>query len=105
MQGLQGWQTFSGVGVNGALFDIWSLTHVLTGTIQGYFIGFLGLCMNALLHVAFEVFEQFYPELFRVNNANANYTGDTILNSIGDVIAFTVGFMLWRLLSGLHGLR
>ena len=82
--------------MSGALFDIWSLAHVLTGTIQGYFIGFLGLCINALLHVAFEVFEQFYPELFRVNNAN--YTGDTVLNSIGDVIAFTVGFMLWRLL-------
>jgi hypothetical protein len=90
---MQGWQTFgSGLwGIkNSSLFDPWSLAHVIGGGLQAECIP-LGFCINLLLHIAFEVIENMFPEAW----PSRVYEGDTVLNSIGDVIAFAVGWVIW----------
>jgi hypothetical protein len=89
-----------------ALFDLWAFGHVLVGFVQGYCLGFLGFCINVLLHVAFEIVENMYPKRFGIPErwGAPEYKGDTVLNSIGDLIAFAVGFALWNMyrVSGLR---
>jgi hypothetical protein len=96
------------------LFDPYSFTHVLHGFA---FAGLLALIrpragwrMRLWLAVAaeavWEVVENtdFVINRYRETTAALGYNGDTILNSLGDVVACALGFLLARRLGALKTL-
>lgn len=96
------------------LFDPYTFTHVLHGLA---FAGLLALLLprveprtRLLLAVAaealWEVVENtdFVIRRYREATAALGYTGDTIVNSLGDVAACVVGFMIARRLGRLRSI-
>lgn len=88
------------------LFDPYSLTHLLHGI---FFCGMLKLCFPKLtllwryacaimLECGWEILENspFVIERYRSTTASLGYTGDTIVNSVGDVFSCAMGFWLAR---------
>ena len=86
------------------LFDPYSLTHLLHGII---FYWLLRLCVpKVALHwrlvaaiaieIGWELVEnsQWVIERYRQGTASLDYTGDSILNSTGDVLSTILGFAL-----------
>lgn len=84
------------------LFDPYSFTHVLHGVI---FCGLLALLLPRApwswrfvlaiaAEAAWEVFEntRFVIERYREATAALGYTGDTVVNSLGDIAACALGF-------------
>jgi len=97
------------------LFDPYTFTHVLHGVL-GFWLASLLLkryrktiWLVAILSVeaAWEILENsnFIIEKYRENTASLDYFGDSIANSIGDLIACGVGFVIasklgmWRSLA------
>ncbi len=96
------------------LFDPYSFTHVLHG------FGFAGLLaltvprvswrwrlfLAVALEAAWEVFEntEFVINRYRETTAALGYTGDTVVNSLGDIAACTLGFLIARRLGALRTL-
>ena len=97
------------------LFDPYSFTHVLHGII---FCGLLALaaprlrpawrlCLAVLAESAWEIAENTDAVISRYREATAalGYTGDTVVNSLGDIAACALGFLvarrlgLWRSLA------
>ncbi len=88
------------------LFDPYSFTHILHGFLFFWLIWLLfrqvklswQLVIAAVLEGAWEVFEntQFVIERYRTETAALGYQGDTIVNSIGDLVCALVGFALAR---------
>jgi hypothetical protein len=84
------------------LFDPYSLTHVLHGIIFFWllqpFASRVGLhwrLVGALiLEIGWELLENspWMIELYRQDTASLDYTGDSVVNSLGDVIATILGF-------------
>ena len=73
------------------LLDPYSFTHVLHG--------FLFFWLIALLFEgAWEIFENtpFVINKYRTETAALGYTGDTIVNSFGDLLCALVGFLIAR---------
>ena len=96
------------------LFDPYSFTHVLHGFA---FAGLLALTLRRVggrwrlvlavaLESAWEVFENtdFVIRRYREATAALGYNGDTVVNSLGDVAACALGFLLARRLGGLRTL-
>jgi len=96
------------------LFDPYTFTHVLHGFA---FAGLLALALpragwrlRLLLAVAaeaaWEVIENtdFVINRYREATAALGYTGDTVLNSLGDITACAAGFLLARRLGALRTL-
>ena len=94
------------------LFDPYSFTHVLHGFA---FYGLLALALpragwrwrlwlGVALEAAWEVFEntEFVIRRYREATAALGYTGDTVVNSLGDVIACALGLLLARWLGALR---
>lgn len=94
------------------LFDMWSLAHMMMGALQFVFIPpvWLGVggsiamwyTLNLVLHVLFEWVENsplIVVGLFQ-NRLGWRSTGDTLLNSVGDLLSFSVGYLCsalaWR---------
>ena len=88
------------------LFDPYSFTHVLHGFA---FCGLLALaaprtparrrfCLAVALESLWEIVENTDAVIGRYREATAalGYTGDTIVNSLGDVVACAAGFLLAR---------
>ena len=89
-------------------FDPYSLTHMLHGVA---FCGLLTLLLPRLaivwrlflgvvLESAWEVIENsaWVINRYREGTASLGYTGDTVINSVGDIIACGLGLVLaWRL--------
>jgi hypothetical protein len=88
------------------LFDPYAFTHLLHGFA---FCGLLALvaprlsihwrfCLAILIESAWEIVENtnFVINRYRETTAAFGYTGDTVINSIGDIIACGVGFWLAR---------
>ncbi|HVG30601.1 MAG TPA: DUF2585 family protein [Pyrinomonadaceae bacterium] len=88
------------------LSDPYSFTHLLHGFA---FCGLLALaaprttarwrlCLAILMESVWEIVENTDAVINRYREATAalGYTGDTVLNSVGDVIACGVGFLLAR---------
>jgi hypothetical protein len=88
------------------LFDPYSFTHVLHGFL---FCGLLAwllprlsavwqLTLASAIEAVWEVLENsaFIINRYRENTLALGYTGDTIINSFGDMLACGVGFMLAR---------
>ena len=88
------------------LFDPYSLTHVLHGILFFWLIALLfrrmapgwQLWLALLLESAWEVFEntRFVIERYRTATAALGYTGDTVVNSIGDLACALLGFWIAR---------
>jgi hypothetical protein len=94
------------------LFDPYSLTHILHGVV---FCGVLTwvcprlsplwrLCVAISLETLWEVFENsaFAIHRYRALTAALDYQGDTIFNSLGDILSCGIGFAIGRRL-GLWG--
>ena len=88
------------------LFDPYSFTHLLHGFLFFWLITLLckrftpswQIWIALLLESAWEVFENssFVIDRYRTATAALGYQGDTIVNSIGDVIWTIGGFLLAR---------
>ena len=96
------------------LFDPYSFTHVLHGFA---FCGLLALLLPRVgwrwrlglavaLEAAWEVIENtdFVINRYRETTAALGYTGDTVVNSLGDVAACALGVLLARRLGALKTL-
>jgi hypothetical protein len=96
------------------LFDPYSFTHVLHGFA---FAGLLALALPRVgrrwrlvlavaLEAAWEVIENtdFVINRYREATAALGYNGDTVVNSLGDVAACALGFLLARRLGALKSL-
>ena len=88
------------------LFDPYSFTHVLHGFLFFWLVVLLfrriapawQLWIALFLEAAWEVFEntKFVIDKYRTETAALGYTGDTIVNSLGDLACALVGFLLAR---------
>ena len=89
------------------VFDWYSFTHVLHG-FWLYFFGWLflrrwpvvaRLVLAVVLEAGWEVLENtpFVIDRYRAATISLDYYGDSIVNSVGDVIAMMAGFGLARL--------
>jgi hypothetical protein len=88
------------------LFDPYSFTHVLHGFLFFWLItllfrrlsGWWQFWLALLLESAWEVFENtsFVIDKYRTETAALGYTGDTVVNSLGDVACALAGFLIAR---------
>jgi hypothetical protein len=88
------------------LLDPYSFTHVLHGFLFFWLIALLfrrlssswQVSLALLLEGAWEVFENthFVIDKYRTETAALGYTGDTIVNSFGDLMCALAGFMIAR---------
>ena len=90
------------------IFDPYSFTHVLHGVLFFWLIAWLvprlkpvsQLALAGAVEALWEVFENtnFVIERYRTATAALGYNGDTVVNSLGDIICCLLGFMIaWRL--------
>jgi len=88
------------------LFDPYSFTHILHGFAFCALLALLvpklplswKLCLAILLEASWELLEnsQYVIGRFRETTAALGYQGDTVVNSLGDIAACVVGFLLAR---------
>jgi len=88
------------------LLDPYSFTHVLHGFLFFWLIALLfrrltvtwQVSLALLLEGAWEIFEntRFVIDKYRTETAALGYTGDTIVNSFGDLMCALAGFMIAR---------
>jgi hypothetical protein len=88
------------------LFDPYSFTHVVHGILFFWLIALAfrrmapgrQLFLALLLEAAWEVFEntRFVIERYRTATAALGYQGDTVVNSIGDLLCALLGFLIAR---------
>jgi hypothetical protein len=86
--------------------DPYSLTHILHGFLFFWLMALLfkrlpgawQVCLALLLESAWEVFENtsFVINKYRTGTAALGYTGDTVINSLGDLACALVGFIVAR---------
>lgn len=95
------------------LFDPYSFTHILHGFLLFWLVLLLlrnrpawQLCVALALEAAWEIFENtpFVIDRYRAETAALGYTGDTIVNSFGDLACALVGFLIARKLGFLRSL-
>ena len=88
------------------LFDPYSLTHLVHGFLFFYLMVLVfrrltpsrQLLLAIVLEAAWEVFENssFVIERYRTATAALGYQGDTVVNSIGDLLCAVIGFLVAR---------
>lgn len=88
------------------LFDPYSFTHVVHGFLFFYLMVLAfkrlapsrQLLLAIALEAAWEVFENssFVIERYRTATAALGYQGDTVVNSVGDLLCAVVGFLIAR---------
>ena len=86
------------------LLDPYSFTHVLHGVFLFWVIYWLvprwqrpaQLLLATALEAAWEVFENtnFIIDRYRSQTAALGYTGDTVVNSFGDILCCVIGFLI-----------
>lgn len=86
------------------LLDPYSFTHILHGVMFFWITGLIFSRLNGgwrlfiaiLAEAGWEVLENssFIIEKYRENTASLDYFGDSIMNSVGDVMACAVGFWI-----------
>ena len=86
--------------------DPYSFTHILHGFLFFWLIVWLlprlnrnwQLVLAVAIEAVWEVFENtnFIIDRYRSQTAALGYTGDTVVNSIGDIVCCLVGFMIAR---------
>jgi uncharacterized membrane protein len=88
------------------LFDPYSFTHLLHGFLLFWLVALLfrrlssgwQIWLALLLESAWEVFENtsFVINKYRTETAALGYTGDTVVNSLGDLACALLGFLIAR---------
>jgi uncharacterized membrane protein len=88
------------------LFDPYSFTHILHGFLYFWLIILIlprlksawQLWLAVLAGTLWEVFENsnFIIQRYRAETASLGYEGDTVLNSLGDIICAVLGFLIAR---------
>jgi hypothetical protein len=88
------------------LFDPYSFTHVLHGVILCGLLAWLAprlsvawrFCLAVALETTWEVIENTDAVIdrFRAVTASLGYHGDTVANSLGDILSCSVGFLIAR---------
>jgi hypothetical protein len=88
------------------LLDPYSFTHVLHGFLFFWLIAWLAPRLNSnwqltlaiAIEAAWEILENtnFIIERYRTATAAVGYNGDTVVNSMGDILCCTVGFIIAR---------
>lgn len=88
------------------ILDPFSFTHVLHGVAFFWIIAWLGARLRSSWQVvlaiavegAWEIFENtnFVINRYRTATAALGYTGDTVVNSIGDILCCLAGFLIAR---------
>ena len=88
------------------LLDPYSFTHILHGFLFFWLVALLfrrmlpawQFWLALLLEAAWEIFEntRFVIDKYRTETAALGYTGDTIVNSLGDLACALVGFLVAR---------
>lgn len=96
------------------LFDPYSFTHILHGVLFFWITGLLfsKLSLNwrmliaSVAEMGWEILENsnFIIEKYRANTASVDYFGDSIANSVGDVVACVIGFWIAAKLGWLRAL-
>jgi hypothetical protein len=96
------------------LIDPYSLTHVLHGFLFFYLVALFfkrltrnrQLVLAIALEAAWEVLENssFVIDRYRTATAALGYQGDTVVNSIGDLLCAIVGFLIARKVGVLQSL-
>jgi hypothetical protein len=95
------------------LFDPYSFTHILHGVLLFWLVALVfkklsspwQLTLAAILEAVWEVIENtnFVIDRYRAQTAALGYTGDTVVNSIGDLCCAIAGFLIARRLGGFRG--
>jgi hypothetical protein len=88
------------------LFDPYSFTHILHGVLLFWLVSLLAkniswtwqLTLASILEALWEVLENtnFIIDRYRAQTAALGYTGDTVVNSIGDLFCAVAGFLIAR---------
>lgn len=88
------------------IFDPYSFTHVLHGFLFFWLIAWLlprlkplsQLSLAVAVEAVWEVFENtnFVIERYRTATAALGYNGDTVVNSLGDIVCCLIGFVIAR---------
>ena len=88
------------------LLDPYSFTHILHGFLFFYLVALLfkrlarswQLVLAIALEAAWEVFENssFVIDRYRTATAALGYQGDTVVNSVGDLLCAVIGFVIAR---------
>jgi hypothetical protein len=105
------WQRdIDGARTSEALFDPYSFAHAFVGSLQFFLIPPPGtlpwlyaFLINLYLHVAFEFVENtpFVIRVCRATTVDKEYRGDTVVNSLGDILSFAAAYfatlVLWTL--------
>ena len=88
------------------ILDPFSFTHVLHGVAFFWIIAWLGARLRSswqvvlamVVEAAWEIFENtsFVINRYRTATAALGYTGDTVVNSIGDILCCLAGFLIAR---------
>lgn len=96
------------------ILDPFSFTHVLHGVAFFWIIAWLGARLRSSWQVvlaialegAWEIFENtnFIINRYRTATAALGYTGDTVVNSIGDILCCLAGFLIARRLGFVRSL-
>lgn len=86
------------------MFDPWAFAHAFVGGLQFAFVPFVWnqpyyidgrwFAFNVGTHVVFEVVENSPCGIYRLRAYFPLSLGDTVLNSIGDLLAFCAGYLL-----------
>lgn len=96
------------------LFDPYSFTHILHGFLLFYLIALVfknrspawQFSLASILEALWEMIENtnFVIDRYRAQTAALGYTGDTVLNSLGDLFCAIVGFLIARRLGWFRSL-
>jgi hypothetical protein len=85
------------------IFDIYATSHALHGLIfyfllwlicRGHLSVWARLVIAVLLESGWELFENSNYLVERYRAAGVDYSGDSIVNSIGDIVAMMTGFLI-----------
>tara|TARA_Y100001958_G_C21225071_1_gene550488 strand:+ start:1485 stop:2042 length:558 start_codon:yes stop_codon:yes gene_type:complete len=88
-----------------SLFDIYLFTHLSHGILLFYLLYYLNNYKKSSSMIYFALFFEILWEIIenipiiinkyrRVSNISRNYAGDSIINSIGDIISMLIGFYI-----------
>ena len=96
------------------LFDPYSFTHILPGILLFWLVALLfnklspawQLSLASIFEALWEVLENtnFVIDRYRAQTAALGYTGDTVVNAIGDLLCAIVGFLIARRLGWMRSL-
>ena len=92
------------------LFDFFLVTHILFGVIYSLIFPKSNYIYPTILHTIFEIFEnsiglKFFDKIIRLklfdnfSDEIINYTGDSFVNSLGDLAGFLLGVYIGKLIN------